>query len=211
MSYHCLPKAVMRKFLLSLSLSFITYCSYSQVTFGLKSGINIATTKGLIAFPKNKIGWYGGGFAIIPIHAKFFLQPELLYSSKGYGVNQRNPYNAPNPNYRFNYICLPILAAYKIDKKTSLLFGPELGYLMVVREVFPDGDNLNVSKSYPPKFDVGLDIGISYKIFNKLGIEVRYNYGVNTLYAVDAVGNGYGIPNGANRVFQIGLNYTLIK
>jgi hypothetical protein len=84
-----------------------------------------------------------------------------------------------------------------------------MGYLMVVREVFPDGDNLDVSKSYPPKFDVGLDIGVNYNIIGKIGIEVRYNYGFNTLYAVDATGNGYGIPNGANRVFQIGLNYIL--
>jgi hypothetical protein len=199
----------MRKISFICFFSFINVVAYSQVTFGVKSGINIATTKDIIAFPKNKIGWYGGGFTIIPVHAKFFLQPEIQYSSKGYGVNQRNPYNAPNPNYRFNYLCVPILAGYKIDKKTSLLFGPEMGYLMVVREVFPDGDNLDVSKSYPPKFDVGLDIGVNYNVIEKIGIEVRYNYGFNTLYAVDATGNGYGIPNGANRVFQIGLNYIL--
>jgi len=201
----------MRKISFICFFSFINVVAYSQVTFGIKSGINVATTKDIIAFPKNKIGWYGGGFAIIPVHAKFFLQPELQYSSKGYGVNQRNPYNAPNPNYRFNYLCLPVLAGYKIDRKTSLLLGPELGYLMGVREVFPDGDNLDVSKSYPPKFDVGLDIGVNYNIMGKIGIEVRYNYGFNTLYAVDAAGNGYGIPNGANRVFQIGLNYLLEK
>lgn len=199
----------MRKFLFILSFLFISQLGKSQVTFGIKSGINIATTKGIIAFPKNKIGWYVGGFGKINLKSNFFFQPELQYSSKGYGVNQRNPYNAPNPNYRFNYLCLPVLAGYKIDKKTSLLFGPELGYLMEVCEVFTDGDNLDVSKSYPPKFDVGLDIGVNYSIIGEIGIEVRYNYGFNTLYAVDAAGNGYGIPNGANRVFQIGLNYLL--
>ena len=201
----------MRNIIFTISFLFTTYFGYSQVTFGVKSGINIATTKDIIAFPKNKIGWYGGGFTIIPVDAKFFLQPEIQYSSKGYGVNQRNPYNAPNPNYRFNYLCVPILAGYKIDKKTSLLFGPEMGYLMVVREVFPDGDNLDVSKSYPPKFDVGLDIGVNYNVIDKIGIDVRYNYGFNTLYAVDATGNGYGIPNGSNRVFQIGLNYKIVS
>ena len=116
----------MRKISFICFFFFINVVAYSQVTFGVKSGINIATTKDIIAFPKNKIGWYGGGFTIIPVHAKFFLQPEIQYSSKGYGVNQRNPYNAPNPNYRFNYLCIPILAGYKIDKKTSLLFGPEM-------------------------------------------------------------------------------------
>jgi hypothetical protein len=42
----------MRKLLLTASLSFIAFCGYSQVTFGLKSGINIATTKGVLEFPK---------------------------------------------------------------------------------------------------------------------------------------------------------------
>lgn len=43
-------------------LIFSTF-SYSQVTFGVKSGINIATTKDLITFPKNRLGWYGGGLS----------------------------------------------------------------------------------------------------------------------------------------------------
>lgn len=198
--YHCLLS-------LSFILIFSTF-SYSQVSFGVKSGINIATTKNVIAFPNNRIGWYAGGFALMQLHKKFFLETELLYSSKGYGVNQRNVLGAPNAVYRLNYLNLPILLGYKIDRKTSVFFGPELGYLIMVREVYPGEDNFNVSKSYPPKFDIDIDIGLNYKITNLIGIEARYSYGLNTLYDVDAVGNRHGDGiNGANRVFQLGVKF----
>lgn len=183
--------------------------SYSQVSFGVKSGINIATTKGLIAFPKNRVGCYGGAFAKIPLRNKFFLHPELLYSSKGFGVNQTNPLNAPNATYRLNYLNLPILLGYEIDRKTSAFFGPELGYLISVHQVYRHDENFNVSKDFPPKFDVGMGIGLNYKLVKNIGIELRYIYGFNTLYDVDAIGNRHGDGiNGAHRVLQIGVNYS---
>ncbi len=181
-------------------------CGYSQVSFGVKSGINIATTEGLYAYPKNRIGWYAGGFAAIPLYKKFFLQPELLYSSKG----DRTLYQAGADSKsvtRLNFINIPILFGYKIDKKTSVVFGPEFGYLESAQLKY-SSEFMNVSKNYPPKFEVGLDVGINYSITKKIGAEVRYNYGFNTLYSVDAVGNRYGDIKGGNRVFQIGLNYT---
>ena len=46
----------MKKILISLCFSVIGAVCYSQVDFGIKSGMNIATTKGLYAFPKNRIG-----------------------------------------------------------------------------------------------------------------------------------------------------------
>ena len=47
----------MKKILFSFSLTLISYLSYCQISFGVKSGINIATTKDIITFPKNRIGW----------------------------------------------------------------------------------------------------------------------------------------------------------
>lgn len=194
----------MRKTLLTLSFLLIGYFGYNQVNFGAKSGINIATTKGLLAYATNRIGWYGGGSATISLHKKLFFQAEFLYSSKGNGEKK---YTAVKTTFNFNYLDIPILLGYNIDKKTSLLLGPEFGYLMSAHMIYEDGDNENVSKTYAPKFDAGLDIGLNYKIEKKIGIEVRYNYGFKILYYIDGAGVHHTENKAGNRVFQIGVNY----
>ena len=118
-------------------------------------------------------------------------------------------YTALRSVTNYNYINVPILFGYNIDHKTSLLLGPEVGYLTSVHEIYEDGDNLNVSKSYAPKFDAGLDIGLNYKILKKAGIEIRYNYGFKILYYIDGVGRHETEFKAGNRVFQIGLSYLL--
>jgi hypothetical protein len=83
---HSLLKLCSRYFLKSVALTtFLFFCleSFSQVSFGLKSGVNVATTKGYSANPKNKPGWHAGGFVKIAIGEKLFLQQELIYSTKG--------------------------------------------------------------------------------------------------------------------------------
>lgn len=198
----------MKKVLFGFAFSLIGYLGYSQVDFGVKSGINIATTKDFIAFPKNRLGWYAGGFAKIPVHKRLFFQPELLYSSKGNGEKK---YTAVKTVFSFNYLNALILLGYNIDHKTSLVFGPELGYLTSARMIYDNNGSENVTKNYPPKFDIGLDVGLSYRIIKNVGVEVRYNYGFNTLYSVDAVGNRNIETKGANRVFQIGFTYMFNK
>ncbi|MGK2863777.1 MAG: porin family protein [Chitinophagaceae bacterium] len=208
-NYQTTPLQLIKKIIFSIWFSLIGYACCSQVSFGVKSGINIATTKDLIAYPKNRVGWYAGAFSKIPIHKKLFLQPEFLYSTKGH--KSYNQIGDSKLITRFNYLNVPILLGYKIDHKTSLFFGPELGYLTSAHLLVSDIENLNVSKNYPPKFDVGLAVGLNYKIIKNIGAEVRYNYGFNTLYSIDAVGNRYSENKGGNRVFTIGVNYVFFN
>lgn len=199
----------MKKILFSFSLTLISYLSYCQISFGVKSGINIATTKDIITFPKNRIGWYVGGIANIPIHKNIFLQPELLFSTKGY--RYIDGAFGSTTSRRLNYIAVPILLDYKIDQKLSLLFGTEIGYLLSAQLIFSNNERFNISKNYPVKLDVGLDIGLNYKIVRRIGIEIRYNYGFKNMYTTDAAGNRIGEAWGGNRVFQIGGFYSLNK
>lgn len=73
-----------KQLLICIVFLLIKYSCYSQVSFGIKSGINIATTKDINSDPKNRVGWYTGSFAQITLSKKIFLQPELLFSTKGY-------------------------------------------------------------------------------------------------------------------------------
>ena len=80
-----------------------------------------------------------------------------------------NKFNNSKAVFIFNYINIPILSGFKIDQKTSIMLGPEFGYLTSVYLAHLGNENLNVSKDYPPKFDVDLDIGLNYK-FSKISI-----------------------------------------
>jgi hypothetical protein len=205
-SYGIFPHSLLKNIFLSILFSLAGYLGYSQVSFGAKSGMNIATTKDLIELPKNRIGWYVGGFVTIPVHKKFFWQTELLYSTKGHSVNQTN---TPKTILKFNYLTVPVLLGYEIDHKTSIYFGPEFGYLLSAFFRYNNNASFDVLENYRPRFDLGLDIGLDYKIINKIGVEMRYNYGFEYIYYIDFADVEHKETKGANRVFQIGLNYIL--
>ncbi len=197
----------MKTTVLFISILFVINCSYGQVSFGIKSGINIATVKDINSDPVNRIGWHAGALANIPIHKKISVQPELLFSSKGYRyIGDLNETN--KSSIRLNYLTAPILLSYKIDYKTSLFLGPEIGYLLSAYLLFPNKEKFNVSNNYPVKLDLGLDIGLSYKIIKKVGLEILYNYGFKNMYITDAVGVRIGERLAGNRVFQLGCFYS---
>jgi hypothetical protein len=133
----------MKKILISLCFSVISAVCYSQVDFGIKSGMNIAITDDLIEFPENRIGWYVGGQLFIPIDRRFFIQTEILYSTKG--QRTKKIVGAQDKSVtRLNYLNVPLFLGYCIDKKTSLLIGPELGWLTSSQLKYYNGDFMNV-------------------------------------------------------------------
>ncbi len=73
--------------------------------------------------------------------------------------------------------------------------------------MWPNKERFNVSDRFPVKLDFGLDIGLNYKVLNKVGLEIRYNYGFRNMYRTDAVGVRFGERLAGNRVFQIGGFY----
>lgn len=195
-------------FILLAFLGF-PYLSHGQVKVGIKSGANISTITRLYRDPKNKLGWYAGVAFIIPIDRNVSLQSEILFSSKGVSVIPTVPpsYESSKNKLQFNYVNLPILISYGIDKRTKLVIGPELGYLLSVRH----RNQTTVFKSdfyYPKKFDIGIVIGAGYLLIKRCKIELRYSYGFKTMHYRDITGT-YTREGGANRTFEIGLNYLL--
>ena len=192
-------------------VSFIfVLASFGQTTIGIRAGLNVATTKNIIAFPKNRAGWYGGLTAHIPVQKRLSIQPELIYSSKGDRVNRTYDIGGYKSS-RFNYLNMPVLLNYRFDKKTAFLIGPEFGYLLSVKAVLNGGTAINFTKQYLPKFDLAASIGVQYLIINNISIETRYNYGFNGIYYVDFAGIRHTETKGANRVFQIGIKYLFFK
>src|SRR4051794_33716715 len=93
--------------LIAIVLLSFSYAN-SQVQFGIKGGINLASVKYISTEnSKARLGWNAGGVFKIPIDNHFFIQPEVQYSSKGYA------YSATATTFegsmRLNYVAVPAL------------------------------------------------------------------------------------------------------
>lgn len=198
-------------YLLILASLISTFC-FSQIEFGVKGGLNLATVRYInTENSKARLGWNTGIMVQVPLNQDLFVQPELLYSSKGFGYNAIGFGN--KGSVRLNYIAVPILVGFRPFNKTSFLVGPEFGFL---RKAVSRSQDIttDISNSFR-NFDLGIDLGVEYNINNSFGLDFRYNYGFKNLVNVvftDQNGNitGQG-KNGANRVFQVGIHYWLSK
>lgn len=193
----------------AILLLFMQY-SFAQVSLGPKAGINLANVKGIGSENNQaRVGFYAGVWTRIPLEANLGIQPELLYSVKGY-KSPASQY-ATEATVSFNYINLPLLLTYTASKNLTVLLGPELGFLTSANSKY-DSRQSDLYQIFR-HFDLGADVGTAYTIKEGFGIDIRYNYGFNDLANVvytDA--NGTIISHGkagANRVFQAGIYYTL--
>lgn len=85
----------MRQSLLLLGALFLLHFGHAQVSGGLKAGLNAATIRayrGAHQDSRDTINWrtgfQAGAFLQVPLSRRLFLQPELLYSLKGYGIKK---------------------------------------------------------------------------------------------------------------------------
>lgn len=179
--------------------------SFTQTKLGVKGGLNIAKTKNLNASPQERYSFHAGVNFQKAIRENFFIQPELLYSSKGHRFTSN--FASSDGAVRFKYLSLPVLLGYRADDRLSILFGPEFNYLLRSTIFFKPAITV-ITREYP-RFDAGFDLGAAYKITKSISAELRYYYGFNTLYYKDFTGVIHEEEKGANRTFQAGLTYWL--
>lgn len=142
----------MKKSLIILAALFaITYQSKAQesgtdlreeLSFGLKVGLNHSNVydaqgENFVADPK--FGFAGGAFLALPIGKFIGIQPELLFSQKGFKASG----NILGEYYEFtrttDFIDVPILFAIKPISALTLLAGPQFSHLLRRKDVFANG------------------------------------------------------------------------
>ena len=123
-----------------LAVLGLTNVNAQKINFGIKGGLNIAQVKGLDAQGSDRITDYNFGFQVeMPISEKFSFQPELLYTTKGFSVNEGINVNLggfPIPagvtaNTKINYLEMPLLAKYKFGSeglRFNITAGPVVSY-----------------------------------------------------------------------------------
>lgn len=115
-----------------------------QLVFGIKAGMNVSNVwdeQGADFVADPKLGAAGGVFLAVPIGKYFGVQPEVLFSQKGFkggGSLLGFPYSFTRTT---SYLDVPILVQFKPIEYFTLLAGPQFSYLLKEKNVYTFGSN----------------------------------------------------------------------
>jgi hypothetical protein len=164
-----------------------------EISFGLKAGLNssnVYDSKGEDFRADSKIGFAGGAFFAIPLGKSFGIQPEILFSQKGF----QGSGTILGSSYKFkrttNFIDIPFLFALKPIEYVTILAGPQFSYLMKQKDVFENSlttieqenefENDNVRKN-TLGFMGGIDINVKqFVLGTRIGFDMTKNAGDGT-------------------------------
>jgi hypothetical protein len=165
----------------------------NELHFGVKAGINISNiydSDDQQLEAESKIGFVGGGFISIPIGTYLGVQPEVLFSQKGF----RGTGSFLGTDYEFTrsteYLDIPIYLQFKPVPYTTILFGPQYSFLLHRKDNFTAGglsaqqqddySNDNIRKNIFG-LAAGLDINIrKFVIGGRVAWDLQNNHGDGT-------------------------------
>ena len=219
----------MKKQILLLGTFFIAALAFGQSTtsFGLRAGVASSGMKGeavnslnnLLEFSDgmittgNRTGFFGGGFASIPLSEAVSLEPGLYYAQKGYELTgelaiKGAEFLGANAKARLtsHYVDLPVLV--KVNMSGFQVFaGPQLSYLAKSDLRTTAGvlgfNLLNKTMDATEQFnrwDAGVTGGVGYQFANGLSLTAAYDHG---LMKTDKNQN----MDAYNRAFKVGLGF----
>jgi len=176
---------------------------------GLKGGLSIATLvktndKSFTSTPL--LGFNGGLVILLPLGRVIALQPEILYSQKGYkatGPGVLGDYDYHRYN---NFLDIPLLLRINPSKDLGIVIGPQYSYLLTTHTKFNSGttayeQNVNNENNNIRKNIFGGVIGLDCNLSNNV-----YFYGRYTIDFKNNNGDGTSsTPAYKNQVIQLGL------
>jgi hypothetical protein len=163
-----------RIFLIAFAVMTFGFANAQQTRFGIKGGLNISNVVGGdVDNTKSLVGFHIGGLAEIHVVEKFFIQPELLFSTQGAKFDGAFGNDA---DFKLNYLNIPVLAKYYIiENKFSVEAGPQLGLLLSAKT---DGEDV---KDFTRSVDFGFNIGAGYNFTDNFSAGLRYTIGLSPL------------------------------
>lgn len=165
----------------------------NRLTFGLKAGFNYSNvydSDGEEFDADAKTGLAAGAFLTIPIGTHFGVQPEVLFSQKGFKATGRLFGSNYTITRTTNYLDIPLLFAVKPIRELTLVAGPQYSYLLKQTNRFQNAstsieqeeefDNDNVRKN-TLCFLGGADINLRHIVLGaRAGFDILNNNGDGT-------------------------------
>jgi hypothetical protein len=205
-----------------LALLAVTPLQAQDIALGFKGGINIAeqnlSAGGVSLNFENRTGFVGGAFATIGLGTTLFLQPEALYSSKGFKIDVSDIIDGDaEASVKLDYLEIPVLIGARFDiadspLRPSIYAGPSVGFKLSCNasgSVEGVTETEDCSDGYE-SVDFGLDFGASLALelssFDLI-FDGRYALGL-TNTAKDATGDE-SLKNRAWQ-FMVGFGFPLM-
>lgn len=165
----------------------------NRLLFGIKAGANYSNVydqKGKDFTADPKLGFAGGVFLAIPIGKYLGLQPEILYSQKGFQASGSILGSDYGLKRTSTYIDVPLLFAFKPSEFFTFLAGPQYSYLVNQRDVYTSGtSSIEQQKDFANKnlrknifcLTGGIDITLKHIVLGaRAGWDIQNNNGDGT-------------------------------
>ncbi|MBP1671108.1 MAG: hypothetical protein H6Q22_680 [Bacteroidetes bacterium] len=121
-----------------------------KLTFGVKAGANLSNvydSQGEQFNADSKLGLAAGVFVALPLGKYFGIQPEILFSQKGYKGSGSILGSDYSFSYTSNYIDVPLLLAFKPISLITIVAGPQYSFLVKDSYTF-NSALINVDQEY---------------------------------------------------------------
>lgn len=165
----------------------------SELTLGGKVGTNFSNvydTNGEDFVADGKFGFVAGGFLTIPLGQLFAIQPEVLYSQKGFKGSGKLLGSSYSYTRTTDYLDVPVFLAIRPVQYISILAGPQFSYLLSEKNEFTSAvsnssqeqqfNNDNIRKN-TLSFVGGADVNFSsFVIGARVGWDLKNNAGDGT-------------------------------
>ncbi|HEY3403400.1 MAG TPA: porin family protein [Ohtaekwangia sp.] len=178
----------MKKTLLLLIFSCLSFHLMAQFSLGLKAGANISKVDG-ISDAKNYTNFNAGVFGLFKL-TKFGIQPEVLYSGQGCKID--------GVELKSVYLNIPVMVKFYLAAGFNIQAGPQYGILLSAEQ---DGEDI---KDQLKSSDMSAAFGLGFDAPFGLVIDARYVMGLSDINNVDGAADSY-----KNKVIQISLGYKL--
>ncbi|OUJ75862.1 porin family protein [Hymenobacter crusticola] len=176
--------------------------------FGVKGGWNLSGVRGdnksSLANRDNLNSFLAGIYAQFALNDKFSIQPEFLYSRKGY---EADPASGAPATYtrktQLDYLQVPVLFVYNFLDNVSVHIGPQAALLINAKNSTLD---TSISQAGFHSLDYGAVGGLEARV-GPARIGARYDLGLAKIRKASAMPMGDKLYNQAVQVY-LGLGFS---
>lgn len=178
--------------------------------FGVKAGFNLADLRGQDKDAYQDLSslksYHAGVYAQFGINDKVSIQPELLFTRKGFDAQQFTIQNntpgqatGQKRETRLDYIQVPVLFVYNILDNISLHVGPQASLLVQAKYA---GEERKISSVGLSSLEYGVVGGVEARV-GPARVGARYDLGLSDIYNDPKDAGAGAYDNVKNGVFQV--------